>query len=109
MPRHRRTFTPQFRVEAAHMVIDQHRRVAEVASELGVHKNLLYAWVRDERCWMAEVRGADARWTDSDGGQQLSAQERAELVRLRATVTEQAKEIAFFERAWRTLSPQHRR
>lgn len=97
MPRPRRSFTPQYRVKAAHMVIDEHRRVAEVARELDVHKNLLYTWVRDERWRLAEAREAAARRMDSDGGQPLSVQERAELVRLRATVVQQAKQIAFLE------------
>jgi transposase len=34
MPRSRRSFTPEYRVEAAHRVIDGNRRVAEVAREL---------------------------------------------------------------------------
>jgi transposase len=97
MPRQRRSFTPQYRVKAAHMVIDEHRRVVEVARELDLNKNLLYTWVCDERWRMADAREAAARWADSDGGQPLSAQERAELVRLRATVAQQAKQIAFLE------------
>ncbi|WP_419684632.1 transposase, partial [Mycobacterium avium] len=36
MPQHRRSFTPQYRVTAAHMVIDGQRRVAEVARQLNV-------------------------------------------------------------------------
>jgi transposase-like protein len=39
-------------------VIDGYRRVAEVARELGVHENLLHAWVRDERRRMAAAEGA---------------------------------------------------
>jgi transposase len=97
MPRHRRSFTPQYRAKAAHLVIDEHRRVAEVAGELDLNKNLLHTWVRDERWRMAEARQAAARRTDSDGGGPLSVQERAELGRLRATVAQQAKQIAFLE------------
>jgi hypothetical protein len=44
---------------------------------------------------MAAAHGADACGMDSDGGQLLSAEERAELVPLRATVARQAKHIAF--------------
>ncbi len=76
-------------------MIDEHRRVAAVAGELGVHKNLLYAWVRDERWRMAEARAAQR--TGSDGAQPRSAHERSELVRLRATVAQQAKKLAFLE------------
>ena len=38
MPRPRRSFTPEYWVEAVHLVvIDGHRRVAQVAHELHVH------------------------------------------------------------------------
>jgi len=97
MPRRRRSFTPEYRAQASHMVIDGHRRVAEVARELDLNKDLLHTWVRDERWRMARTRGGDAQRTDSRGVPPLSAHERAELVRLRATVARQAKESAFLE------------
>jgi hypothetical protein len=46
---------------------------------------------------------------DPGGGQPLSADERAELVRLRAQVAEQAKDIAFLEKASAYFAAQHRR
>ena len=49
MSRSRRSFTTECKVEAAHRVIDSGRTVAEVARELGLHKNLLGTWVREER------------------------------------------------------------
>ena len=79
------------------MVIDAHRRVAEVARELDMDTSLLHTWVRDERWRMSTTRGATAQRTDSGDRQPLSVQQRAELLRLRATVAEQAKEIAFLE------------
>lgn len=107
MPRPRRSYTPEYRVEAAHRVIDGNRRVAEVARELDLHENLLHTWVRDERRRMAAA-GAGAR-SDPGGGEPLSADERAELVRLRAQVAEQAKDIAFLEKASAYFAAQHRR
>jgi transposase len=95
MPRHRRSFTPQYRAKATHMVIDEHRRVAEVAREIDVNKNLLYTWVRDEQWRMAEARQATARHTEFDDGQPLSTKDRAELVQLQATVARPAIQIAF--------------
>ncbi|ORB82708.1 hypothetical protein B1987_01280 [Mycobacterium kansasii] len=80
-------------------------RVAEVARELDLHENLLHTWVRDERRRMAAAGGA-AR---PDPGGPLSAEERAELVRLRAQVAEQAKDIAFLEKASAYFAAQHRR
>lgn len=97
MPRHRRSFVPEYRVTAAHMVIDGHRRIAEVARELNVETSLLHTWVRDERWRMSRTRGGDGQQPDAVGGQPLSLRERAELVRLRQTVSEQANEIAFLE------------
>ncbi|WP_083651542.1 transposase [Mycobacterium intracellulare] len=60
MPQHRRSFTPQYRVTAAHMVIDGQRRVAEVARQLNVDTSLLHTWVRDERWLMSQARSVTA-------------------------------------------------
>ena len=107
MPRPRRSFTPEYRVEAAHRVIDGNRRVCDVARELDLHENQLHKWVRDERRRMAAA-GAGAR-PDPAGGEPVSAVERAELVRLRAQVAEQAKDIAFLEKASAYFAAAHRR
>ena len=97
MSRPRRSFTPEYRVEAAHRVIDGNRRVCDVARELNLHENVLHKWVRDERRRMAAAGGGLR--SDPVGGEPLSADERAELVRLRAQVAEQVKDIAFLEKA----------
>ena len=107
MPRPRRSFSPEYRVEAAHRVIDAHRGVAEVARELDLHENLLHKWVRDERRRMAAA--GSGRRPDPGGGEPLSADEHAELVRLRAQVVEQSKDIAFLEKASAYFAAQHRR
>jgi transposase len=96
MSRPRRSFSPEYRVEAAHRVIDGNRRVAEVARELNLNDNVLHKWVRDERRRMA---AAGSNGADSVGEEQLSAAERAELVRLRALVAEQSKDITFLKKA----------
>jgi transposase len=96
MSRPRRSFSPEYRVEAAHRVIDGNRRVAEVARELDLNDNVLHRWVRDERRRMAAVGNGSS---DHGGGEQLSADEHAELVRLRALVAEQSKDIAFLKKA----------
>lgn len=96
MSRPRRSFSPEYRVEAAHRVIDGNRRVAEVARELDLNDNVLHRWVRDERRRMAAAGG---NGTDCSGGEQLSSDERAELVRLRALVAEQSKDISFLKKA----------
>ena len=54
----RRTRYPKaFRKDAAALVIDQHRSVAEVARELGVVEHTLGNWVRQERVDRGERDG----------------------------------------------------
>ena len=45
----RRKYTPEYRVEAARLVIETDRAIAEVARELGVGAQLLGRWVHAER------------------------------------------------------------
>ncbi len=58
----RRKFSGEFKVEAAHRVIDSGRPVAQVARELTVSEFTLGRWVRDERtrmeAWMRNRVGA---------------------------------------------------
>jgi transposase len=44
-----RKFTPEFRDEAARMVVETSRPIAEVARELGIHETSLGNWVRAYR------------------------------------------------------------
>lgn len=91
MSRKRRSFTTEYKVEAAHRVIDSGRSIAEVARELGLGEPLLGKWVADER------RRLDAAAVVGEAP--LSAAERAELLRLRKQVTEQKKDIVFLKKA----------
>ena len=104
MPGRRRAFSLEYRVEAAHLVIDGNRRVAEVAAELDLHENLLHKWVRAERRRLAAASGEGK--LDPGDSPPLSADERAEL---RAKVAEQAKDIAFLERASAYFAGKHPR
>lgn len=54
----RRSFTPEYWVEAVHRVVDGNRRVAEGALELNLHENLLHKWVSQERRRMAAAGAA---------------------------------------------------
>ena len=87
----RRRFTAEYKIEAAHRVIDSGRSIAEVARELSLNEVTLGNWVREERRRIAALEGTDA--------QPLSAAERAELQRLRKQVAEQEKDIAFLGKA----------
>ncbi|AKE01125.1 transposase (plasmid) [Rhodococcus erythropolis] len=90
MSRTRRSFTTEYKIEAAHRVIDSGRTIAEVSRELGINEALLGRWVADER------RRVDAA---QSGDQPLTAAERTELARLRKQVSEQEKDIAFLKKA----------
>jgi len=87
----RRRFTTEYRVEAAHRVIDSGRSVAEVARELSVNEGTLYSWVRDERRRIEAAKGTET--------EPLSGAERAELLRLRKQVHEQEKDLEFLGKA----------
>jgi transposase len=67
----RKSYTPAYRREAAHLVIDTGRTIAEVAREISVGEQLLGRWVAIERSRMDDPPPA------------VDADERAELERLR--------------------------
>jgi transposase len=89
--RKRRSFTAEYRVEAAHRVIDSGRTIAEVARELGLGEPLLGKWVSDERRRIGAAR--------VHGEEPLTPAERAELLLLRKRVSEQDKDIQFLKKA----------
>jgi transposase len=55
--RRRGRYPRQFRRDAAALVIDQHRTIADVARELGVVEQTLGNWVRQERIDRGERDG----------------------------------------------------
>lgn len=83
----RKTYTPEYRREAAHLVIDTDRTIAAVAREIGVGEQLLGRWVAQER----------ARSGSGEGP--LDLNERAELERLRREVTELRMDNEFLGKA----------
>ena len=87
----RRKFTTEFKVEAAHRVIDSGRAIAEVARELSVGEQSLGDWVRDERRRMDAARGTE--------NEALTPQEKAELATLRKKVVELEKDLLFLGKA----------
>src|SRR4051794_40370037 len=89
--RKRRAYTAEYKVEAAHRVIDSDRTIAEVARELGIDPGMLSVWVKDERRRVAAAEVV--------GDRPLEAAERAELLRLRRQVGELEKDNAFLVKA----------
>ena len=88
MGRQRRKFTPEYRRDAAHLVIDTGRTIKAVADEIRVSEQLLGKWVRAERQAMGPVSGPA-----------LSEGERAELERLRAEVVQLRMDNEFLGKA----------
>ena len=85
----RRKFTPEFREQAARLVIETGRPIAHMAAEIGVGEQLLGRWVR-----LAQQR--------ADGGDTsavLDADERAELERLRKENAELRLDREFLKKA----------
>lgn len=46
----RKSYTPRYRQEAAHLVIDTGRTIAQVARDIGVSEQLLGRWVAIRLC-----------------------------------------------------------
>jgi transposase len=82
----RRKYTPEFREQAARLVIETGRPVAHVAAEIGIGEQLLGRWVR-----LARAAG--------DTGAVLDADERAELDRLRRENAELRLDREFLKKA----------
>ncbi|MCA2261761.1 transposase, partial [Mycobacterium avium] len=85
----RKKYTPEFREQAARLVIETGRPIAHVAAEIGVGEQLLGRWVRLAR------EAAD----DGDTRAVLEADERAELEHLRRENAELRLDREFLKKA----------
>ena len=85
----RKKYTPEFREQAARLVIETGRPIARVAAEIGVGEQLLGRWVR-----LAQQRAGTG-----DTSAVLDADERAELERLRKENTELRLDREFLKKA----------
>jgi transposase len=83
----RKRYTPAYRRDAAHLVIDTGRPISQVAAEIGVGAQLLGRWVAVERSQM------------DDPPEAVDESERAELVRLRREVAELRMDREFLKKA----------
>lgn len=45
----RRTFSPEFKLEAVKLVRERGVTVRQAATDLGLHENMLHRWIRDYR------------------------------------------------------------
>ena len=83
----RKKYTPEYRREAANLVIESQRPIAHVAREIGVAPGLLGRWVKDEK----QRRGS------SDGMSETDL--RAEVARLRRELAEARLDNEFLSKA----------
>jgi transposase len=79
----RRRFTEEYKTQAVAFVIDDHRSIAEVARNIGVHELTLGKWVKK------------AKESGDSTEKPLTDSERAELERLRAENVELKMQVEF--------------
>ena len=91
-----KTFSPEFRDEAARMVVETSRSIAEVARELGISETSLGNWVRAYRENHAEDEPP------------LQVSERARLRELERLNRELEMENAFLKKAAAYFAREHR-
>ena len=84
----RKKYTPEYRQEAARLVIDTGRPIAAVARELGIGPGLLGRWVKAERERSGQIPSNE-----------LNSDERAELDRLRKELAELKLDNEFLGKA----------
>jgi transposase len=85
-PRIRRVFTPEFKADAVAMVLDDDRRIVDVAEAIDVGEGTLGNWVRLEKIERGERAG-------------LTRDDRAELAALRKENTRLRMERDLLKRA----------
>ena len=83
----RKKYTPEFREQAARLVIETGRPIAHVAAEMNLGEQLLGRWVHQ------------ARESAGDTGGVLDVDERAELERLRKENAELRLDREFLKKA----------
>ena len=96
MPGKNKTFSPEFREEAARMVVETSRPIADVARELGISETSLGNWVRAYRDKHAEDEPP------------LQLSERARLRELERKNRELEMENAFLKKAAAYFAKEHR-
>ena len=96
MPKKYRNFSPEFREEAARMVVGTSRAIADVARELGISETSLGNWVRAYREKHAEDEPP------------LQMSERARLRELERVNRELEMENTFLKKAAAYFAREHR-
>lgn len=98
--RQRRSFTDEYKREAAGLVIDTGRSIAKVAKEINVGEQALGSWVKAEK----NRRGLAGETTGA-----LDEGERTELKRLRKEVFDLREDNKFLGKAASFFASKHHR
>ena|SRR5207248_6981023 len=93
MARTRRTYTPEFKLEAVKLVTEQGYSVAEAARSLGLNDNLIRSW----------KQALESKGTDAFPGQGKLPAAEDELRRLRAENKRLLAERDILNRSWEPL------
>jgi transposase len=93
MSKTRKTYTAEFKLQAARMVTDQHLAVAEVARRLGVTEGRLHDWLKAFRAQGPEAFPGHGRMSPQDEERHRL---RAEVQRLQAERDILKKAAAYF-------------
>jgi transposase-like protein len=96
LPGKYKTYTPEFREEAARMVVETSRPIADVARDISVSETSLGNWVRDYRKKHAEDEPP------------LELSERARLRELEREVRELRMKADFLSKAAAYFAAEHR-
>jgi transposase len=96
LPEKRKKYSPEFKEEAARLVVDSSRPIAHVAREIGVHEITLGYWVKAYR----------EKHATSE--QPLDTAERARLRELERRNRELEMENAFLKKAAAYFAKEHR-
>lgn len=84
----RRKYTNEMKLNAVHLVQNEGRRACDVADELGIDRNTLYAWLRDAR---------NGKLSTDDPAREVTP-EQAEISRLRAELARSRQECALLKK-----------
>jgi transposase-like protein len=96
MPEKRRRYTPEFKSEAARLVIETSRPIAEVAREIAVHEGTLGSWVNKYR---AEHAGDEPPLTLSERARLRELERENRELRMKTEFL--GKAAAFFAQDYR--------
>lgn len=88
----RRKYTNDMKLNAVHLVQYEGRRACDVADELDIDCNTLYAWLRDARY---------GKLTSSEFAREVTP-DQAEITRLRAGLARSRQECALLKNSRRT-------